>query len=269
MSVMQLEINEVTRDITPDDRTSFVEKDVNVDTVRLALPVGFSDLTIGSGAAMRVMYIRPGESQVRAATASLTESNGLFHFFDWHLTAADLEKEGPLQMAVCLVGIGEDGETKTSDWNTKIYSIQIHGGLHTDRGDEEDPDIDASVAEQIAAMNQAIVELRNKAAQNGKDAILLRIDSSRGTVFKNSQVSTVMHVTIYYGSLKIDDSATLRAAFGPTAHLEWEWQRIDDESVYGTIVSTDARLLNDGFDFIVSPDDVDVKVTFRCSLIAD
>ena len=156
MSVMQLEINEVTRDITPDDRTSFVEKDVNVDTVRLALPVGFSDLTIGSGAAMRVMYIRPGESQVRAATASLTESNGLFHFFDWHLTAADLEKEGPLQMAVCLVEIGEDGETKTSDWNTKIYSIQIHGGLHTDRGDEEDPDIDASVAEQIAAMNQAI-----------------------------------------------------------------------------------------------------------------
>ena len=142
-------------------------------------------------------------------------------------------------MAVCLVGIGEDGETKTSDWNTKIYSIQIHGGLHTDRGDEEDPDIDASVAEQIAAMNQAIVELRNKAAQNGKDA------------------------------MKIDDSATLKAAFGPTAHLEWEWQRIDDESVYGTIVSTDARLLNDGFDFIVSPDDVDVKVTFRCSLIAD
>ena len=52
MSVMQLEINEVTRDITPDDRTSFVEKDVNVDMVRLALPVGFSDLTIGSGAAM-------------------------------------------------------------------------------------------------------------------------------------------------------------------------------------------------------------------------
>jgi O-6-methylguanine DNA methyltransferase len=92
MSVMQLNINEVTRDITPDDRTSFVEKDVNVDTVRLALPVGFTDLAIESGAVMRVMYIRPGESQVRSATADLAESNGLFHFFDWHLTAADLEE---------------------------------------------------------------------------------------------------------------------------------------------------------------------------------
>lgn len=101
---------------------------------------------------------------------------------------------------------------------------------------------------------------------SGKDAVLLRIDSSRGTVFKNSQVETMLNVTIFYGSSKIESLQALRAAFGQAAHLEWEWLRINDEA-YGTISSDDSRLLRDGFSLVLTPEDVDVKVTFRCNLV--
>lgn len=96
----------------------------------------------------------------------------------------------------------------------------------------------------------------------------LRIDSSRGTVFKNNAVSTVLSAVIYKGSKRITDIDTLHAEFGETAYLEWLWQRIDEES-FGTIVSTDSRIGNGGFTFTLSPDDVDTKVVFMCQLITD
>ena len=101
---------------------------------------------------------------------------------------------------------------------------------------------------------------------NGEDAVLLRIESSRGTVFKNDQISTVLSVVIYKGSHRITDSKQMKAVFGNTAYLQWEWLRIDDES-YGIISASDPRFGNDGFTFTLSPDDVDTKVTFECKLI--
>lgn len=99
----------------------------------------------------------------------------------------------------------------------------------------------------------------------GESATVLRIDSSRGTVFKNSAVSTVLTVVIYHGGQRITDRAGLTAAFGAGAYLEWSWQRMDDET-FGVISSGDSRMTNDGFAFTLSPDDVDTKVVFQCSL---
>ena len=45
---------------------------------------------------------------------------------------------------------------------------------------------------------------------DGEAAALLRIDSSRGTVFKNTGVSTVLTVTIYYGSQRINTSEQMK-----------------------------------------------------------
>ena len=103
-----------------------------------------------------------------------------------------------------------------------------------------------------------------------KDATpaVLRIDSSRGTVFKDNNVSTVLSVSIHYGSQVIEDAATLHSVFGNGAHLQWEWLRMDEDR-YGVISSTDNRLSNGGFCLTLSPSDVDVKVTFRCALITD
>lgn len=99
----------------------------------------------------------------------------------------------------------------------------------------------------------------------GADAILLHIDSSRGTVFKNADGSTVLTVTIFYGDKSITDKAGLTAAFGASAYLEWRWLKVD-ESDWGTIPASDSRLSNDGFTLAITSDDVDVKTSFECNL---
>ena len=95
---------------------------------------------------------------------------------------------------------------------------------------------------------------------------LLRIESSRGTVFKNNNISTVLSAVIYRGSKRITDIDTLKSVIGPNAYLQWKWQRLNEDS-YGIISSDDYRLSNGGFTFTLSPDDVDTKVTFMCELI--
>jgi phage minor structural protein len=103
-----------------------------------------------------------------------------------------------------------------------------------------------------------------------KDATpaVLRIDSSRGTVFKDNNVSTVLSVSVHYGKQIIENITALRATFGATAHLQWEWLRMDEDR-YGIISADDSRLSDGGFRLALGPADVDVKVTFRCALITD
>lgn len=102
--------------------------------------------------------------------------------------------------------------------------------------------------------------------EKGEDSTLLRIESSRGTVFKNNNISTVLSAVIYHGPHRITDMDMLKSVLGSGAYLQWKWQRLD-ETEYGVISSSDSRLGNDGFTFTLSPDDVDTKVTFMCELI--
>lgn len=102
----------------------------------------------------------------------------------------------------------------------------------------------------------------------GEDATVLRIDSSRGTVFKNNQVATVLSAVIYHGSERVDTIAALRRVYGSGAYLQWSWQRMDEER-YGVISADDSRIGQDGFTLTLSPADVDVKVSFMCELITD
>ena len=102
----------------------------------------------------------------------------------------------------------------------------------------------------------------------GEAATTLRIDSSRGTVFKNNAVSTVLSAVIYHGSQRIADITALRNTFGAGAYLQWSWQRMDEDR-YGIISANDARLSHDGFQFTLSAVDVDTKVTFMCELMTD
>lgn len=103
---------------------------------------------------------------------------------------------------------------------------------------------------------------------NVRDEIttLLRIESSRGTVFKSDRVATVLSVVLYHGKQRITDSATMKQVFGDKAYLQWKWQRLDDES-FGILSSSDSRFGDNGFAFTLSPDDVDTKVTFMCELM--
>lgn len=109
---------------------------------------------------------------------------------------------------------------------------------------------------------------RTEDVENLKDEIatLLRIESSRGTVFKNDTVSTILSVVIYHGKQRITDSTTMKSVFGDGAYLQWKWLRVDDDT-FGIISSSDSRFGKDGFIFSLSPEDVNTKVTFMCELI--
>ncbi|WP_407450079.1 hypothetical protein [Fibrobacter sp.] len=113
----------------------------------------------------------------------------------------------------------------------------------------------------------AIQEVKND-VDTLRDEIttLLRIESSRGTVFKNDTISTVLSAVIYHGTQRITDSATMKSVFGNSAYLQWKWQRLDEDT-YGVISASDKRFGDNGFTFTLSPDDVDTKVTFMCELI--
>lgn len=126
---------------------------------------------------------------------------------------------------------------------------------------------------QISSSNKTVETVlteMQKEMDEIKDEVttLLRIDSSRGTVFKNNEVSTVLNVVIYRGYSRITDMTTLKQEVGNSAYLQWSWQKIDEET-FGTILSTDSRISNEGFTLTLSPADVDTKVTFMCQLITE
>ena len=100
---------------------------------------------------------------------------------------------------------------------------------------------------------------------DGTPAVLLRIDSSRGTAFKNNMIDTVLSVTIFFGDKQINNIYDLHDTIGPAFYLEWFWRRIDDED-FGLISSADPRLGSAGFTLTVSPDDVDEQTVFQCVL---
>ena len=104
--------------------------------------------------------------------------------------------------------------------------------------------------------------------QNIRDdtTINLVIESSRGTVFKNNQASTVLSVIIYRGPDRITNITDLRTAMGNNVYLQWKWRRITDND-YGIISSSDSHLSENGFKYTISPADVDNQVTYMCELI--
>ena len=105
-----------------------------------------------------------------------------------------------------------------------------------------------------------------KDGKNGVDAITLKIESSRGTVFKNNAVSTVLSAVIYKGSKRIANSTELKTAFGSSAYLQWKGQKLNEDT-YTAIPSNDSRFREDCFKFVLSPDDVDSKTSFMCDLM--
>lgn len=113
-----------------------------------------------------------------------------------------------------------------------------------------------SVEEEIADLKEEITTT-------------LYISSSRGTVFRNDNISTVLSVVVYYGAERITDLTALKEAMGDSVYLQWSFQRFgDDETIY-QIDAGDPRISNDGFTFTVSPDDVDAKAVFLCDLMKE
>lgn len=118
------------------------------------------------------------------------------------------------------------------------------------------------------AAAQAVINRALEQQIEQESGVLLYIDSSRGTVFKNNMVETRLTVVIYKRGERITNATRMRLVFGNSARLQWSWQRMDEDR-YGVISADDSRILDEGFTFLCRADDVDTKVTFACELITD
>lgn len=102
--------------------------------------------------------------------------------------------------------------------------------------------------------------------EKGEDSVMLYIESSNGTVFKNNSISTVLSVVIYYGDKRITDESSMKSAFGNSAYLRWKWKLPEDDD-YVSVALDDYRIGGNGFTFTITPEDVATRVTFICELI--
>lgn len=153
MSTIILYVDEARRTLTAEGAGGvFVKNDKNVNTVRFALLSGFADIVLDEHTAVRVMYIRPGETEVRAKTLTFYEENGINVFYDWTLQAADLEEKGILMVSLCILRIGSEVE----EWHTTPYQIRVLGSIHTDDSDEGDETITPTVAQRVAVLESMI-----------------------------------------------------------------------------------------------------------------
>ena len=100
----------------------------------------------------------------------------------------------------------------------------------------------------------------------GEDATTLRVDSTRGLVFKNDWYDTELRVTVMHGARTILDLQTLREEYGGSAHLEWFWRKQADED-WHAMSAGDTHITEGGFVMRVTPDDVDEQILFQCDLV--
>lgn len=180
------------------------------------------------------------------------------------LTAADLAATGQ-DIASFHIATMVDAQSDPHGLNQRFLVSKLSLKLHEPGANKMTL---GGVIKTFTQQNSTPVIVQPKDGRDGQDAVTLRIDSSKGTVFKNSEVSTVLNVVIYKGGKTITDAVSMRAEFGNNAHLEWQWQRMG-EATFGTILTTDSRLSNEGFALSLTPSDVDTKVVFKCQLVTE
>lgn len=163
--------------------------------------------------------------------------------------------------------VGADGTAKS------MVVTGVVGG-----GDRTRVDVDNAVSDASQAVDTAsqAADTANTAKQNAdkaiaetKDLVTLRIDSSRGTVFKNSEVSTVLTVRCYKRGQELTTLTALRQAIlDATARIRWYVLREGDTD-WVSLADSDHMLSDDGFTLTVRPTDVDVKCTFKAEIVTD
>lgn len=164
----------------------------------------------------------------------------------------------------------------TSTVNNGLDTLTVTGVIGG--GDRTRIDVDNAVSDASQAVDTAgkAADTANTAKQNAdkaiaetKDLVTLRIDSSRGTVFKNSEVSTVLTVRCYKRGQELTTLTALRQAMlDATARIRWYVLREGDTD-WVSLADSDPMLSNDGFTLTVTPDDVTVKCTFKAEIVTD
>ena len=163
--------------------------------------------------------------------------------------------------------LDKNGQISFGDADNYIRYYKASDGTYKLEISADNISIKSGGSGESTSLDVAIEDIKSDVdSLRNEITTLLRIESSRGTVFKNNQVATVLSVVIYHGTKRITNSASMKSTFGSSAYLQWKWQRLDDSS-FGIISSSDSRFGDNGFTFTLSPEDVDTKITFMCELI--
>lgn len=163
--------------------------------------------------------------------------------------------------------LDKNGQISFGDADNYIRYYKASDGTYKLEISADSISIKSGESGESTSLDSAIEDIKSDVdSLRNEITTLLRIESSRGTVFKNDQVATVLSVVIYHGTKRITNSASMKSTFGSSAYLQWKWQRLDDAS-FGIISSSDSRFGDNGFTFTLSPEDVDTKITFMCELI--
>ena len=163
--------------------------------------------------------------------------------------------------------LDKNGQISFGDADNYIRYYKASDGTYKLEISADNISIKSGGSGESTSLDTAIEDIKSDVdSLRNEITTLLRIESSRGTVFKNDQVATVLSVVIYHGTKRITNSASMKSTFGSSAYLQWKWQRLDDSS-FGIISSSDSRFGDNGFTFTLSPEDVDTKITFMCELI--
>lgn len=160
-----------------------------------------------------------------------------------------------------------DVETKQDAMSSKITEIEATSeGIKTTVSEANTNAAQAKKdASDALSKAQDVVDKVNSGELDGEDAIMLYIDSSNGTTFKNSDVATIFTVSIYVGGIVIDNSTKLKETFGENSYLQWLIKRYG-ETEFTKIPLDDSRLNDNGFIFTLSTKDVKFKAVFNCEL---
>lgn len=122
------------------------------------------------------------------------------------------------------------------------------------------------VLSEVRKAADTAAEIQARAEAGDFDAVILRVDSTRGIVFKNNWYDTQLRVTIIKGAKIITDLQALQEEFGPGACLRWFFRKQADQE-WSQMSASDSHITEGGFAMNVTPDDVDEQITFQCDLI--
>lgn len=135
MSVLKLQVDEFTRQLVDNNIVPvFVEGDTNVNKVRFAVPLGFSDFELTNETVFRVMYTRPGASSaVLSKVLDFVENDGSYFYYDWSMDSSLFKDPGYLVIALCIL----NNANAVQGWHTVPYKINIADSIHIDLEDSE------------------------------------------------------------------------------------------------------------------------------------
>ena len=113
---------------------------------------------------------------------------------------------------------------------------------------------------------ESVDKIQQRADSGEFDGVVIYINSSEGTAFKNNNINTVLSIVIYHGATEIKNQASLVSDFGTGAYLQWSIRKFGDTD-FTIVSSSDSHLSDSGFKYTVGADDIDTQCVFNVQII--